>query len=215
MPQVNSSVTHNYNRVLTPFSRFGTRRVEAYRIVVSDITDASAIYVDYGSLPNFPTYLEYADYVEANYGITLIVGDTYHEDIQFPSNSIYSGIIAGVGEVAEIYYVGQFTQDHFGTDNNTISITVMVASETFVDAENPDFNEHSRNMLCAIYKRIEQFDFIDLAVDRVELYGDGFVNAFDARTQSQVGGGYAMPHTKSRELSEPVKVSKASLAPKK
>ena len=211
MPQVNSSVTHNYNRVLTPFSRFGTRRLEIYGITIFGVNDQDAIYTN----QTFPSWEEAIVGAEA-LGVTISIEDTYHASAQYPSNSLYSGIIAGVGEVAEIYYNGYFNVLHNGTDDNDVSLIVMVAGETFIDGENPDFDGlRNRSMMCSIFRRIEQFNFNDMAVDRLELFGGRFDPAFDPRDFSVVGGGYAMPHQQAPRAVEPVKVSKASLAPKK
>lgn len=201
MPQQLPNVTRNYNRAVTPFSRFGTRRLQYYRIRIYGVSDADSLWNE--DIFTAPTY---ADYVAALavVGITVDTADSHYEQYTWPNGSIYSAILNGVSDVAEIYYTGYLFPDRNDPDDNDIIVTVLVAEDTFMDGEMPGFrggypgagpNDYSTNMISAVYNRIESFDWVDIDVTRVELVGDGFYASYDPSTGGSADGGYAMKRT--------------------
>jgi len=195
MPQVSNSVTTNYNRVTTPYSRFGTRRLQAYRITVYGVSDADALYTD--ARYEAGSYDEWVA-ASALVGITVETADTSHYQLRWPSNSIHSAILKGVGDVAEIYYNGFFDEDRYDPDDNRIRIIVLVAEDTFLDGENPDVSYQSRNMNDAVYNQIQNFNWGDIDVYRVDLFGSSWYYSYDPRIDDSSG-----PNALARIKSEP------------
>jgi hypothetical protein len=194
MPQLNSQVTTNYNRVTAPYSRFGTRRLQAYQISVYGVSDADALYSDARWFSE-----TYAEYVAASalLGITVETVDTHSQQVRWPSNSIHSAILKGAGDVAEIYYNGFFDEDHYDPDDNRIRITVLVAEDTFIDGEYADIFR-SRRMIDAVFNQIQNFDWGDIDVYRVDLYGSSWYYSYDPSADDTSG-----PNALARLKSEP------------
>ena len=187
MPQVNSNVTVNYNRATAPFSRFGTRRLQAYEITVYAVSDADAYYTEARA-----TAGSYAEWVAASAlsGITVETVDTHSHQIRWPSDSIHSAILRGASDVAEVYYNGFFDEDNYDPNDNRIRVIVLVAEDTFIDAENPDFelgNNSSRAMIDAVYNQIADFNWDSIDVYRVDLFGSSWNDAYDPSDDSNSG----------------------------
>jgi hypothetical protein len=185
MPQQSSSVGVNYNRVTAPWSKFGTRNTQIYTIRVYGVSDADSLWT-----VEQQAAIVYDDFVLAcaQSGITIETIDTYNYQARFPTNTIYSGILNGVGDVAELYACGHFDRAHNDADDNDLTLTVFVSADTFIDGSNYDFEFwHSQGMIDAIFNRIQHFNWNDIDVTRVDLLGTSWVNSYDPKSGQSSG----------------------------
>jgi hypothetical protein len=152
-----SYVAANYRRALDNFSRFGTRKLVFYTIVVYGLTDATmdTIYNledTYGGNDNsYP-----AEWIEA-------------------PGSILEAIQRGVQLVAEPYAYGDWDDNYEGPDYNDIAITAIVASDTVEDSaeqnQHNSTNQHSYTMETAILDAISNFANDGVEVHRAYMLG--------------------------------------------
>ena len=165
-----------YNRVITPFSRLGSRQLHVYRITVTQVGDEDSLYDSAQDNPD-NSFQEYTDIV-AKKGISVETVDTYNYQIRWPNNSIYSSILNGVSDIVEIYYSGLFVRKHHDTDNNELHITTFVAADTFLDVEKNSFSNGSMrwnsSLIDGIYNRIQDFNWNAIDVCGVDIVGHQF-----------------------------------------
>ena len=160
MPDLtNDPIGSNHRRALADFSRFGTRKLVFYTIIVYGLSDAVAdtLYNDEDQY--------YAD------------GDSYpSEYIETPGN-IIEAIQRGVQLIAEPYAYGDWDINQEDPDYNDVAITAMVATDTVEDdAEQGDVvprNLNSYTLETAILDAISNFEHDGVEVHRAKLIGTG------------------------------------------
>ena len=154
----NSYVADNYRRALASFSRFNTRKLAYYRIIVYGLNSSD---ID-----------------------TLMFGETVYQSDEFPSEyieqpkSIIEAVQRGVQLVAEPYAYGDWDFDQYGPDYYALYLTAVVAADTFDDRYEQNNgpvpqNQNSYYLRDAIEDAIGNefvFDYVD--AERMILRGD-------------------------------------------
>jgi hypothetical protein len=158
MPDLsNSDIGRNYRRALDNFSRFGTRKLVFYTIVVYGLTDAT---------------MDTIYNLERTYGGN---DDSYPAEWIEAPGSILEAIQRGIQLVAEPYAYGDWDDNNEGPDYNDIAITAIVASDTVEDsAEQGDIvpaNPNSYTIQTAILDAISNFANDGVEVHRAYMVG--------------------------------------------
>ena len=168
-----SYVAANYRRAEQRFSNFGTRRLRFYTIEIDgyDIIDNEGFTEEYSY----------------NYETTGDQGDDGNYAYKNPPKSIIEAILRGVSLVAETYYVSWWDTD-FDGPYPYLYITVAVAGDTFLDAQNqPDNgNPNSIGLQDAIASAIgNDFYWDNIYVWPAEISGDYLSQQNDRNAMSR------------------------------